>query len=235
MPAPLKLDGVSRRFGRSLAVDNVSLEVASGTTTALLGPNGAGKSTLLRIAATLLRPERGSVRLFGLDPQSDGLEIRRRIGFLSHESFLYPDLTPVENLQFYARLFGLDRADERIEKIVDELELGPWLSRPLRALSRGASQRAALARALLHDPDLLFLDEPFTGLDAESSDRLDQLLGRLRHAGKTVVLSTHDLGRVAALADHVVILRRARLGWCGPLTDIAAHDVRSHYDSVTAA
>src|SRR5690242_18937053 len=150
MSAPaVSIDGVRRLFDRAVALDDVSLDIAEGTAHALLGPNGAGKSTVLRVASTLLRPNSGRVRTLSFDRSSDGLTIRRRIGLLSHESFLYGDLSIDENLKFYARVYGLPNIAERIEAIAVELDLIGWRHRPVRNLSRGTVQRAALARVLL--------------------------------------------------------------------------------------
>src|SRR5215831_12495961 len=172
MPSALSVEQLSKWFGSTLALDDVDWNVETGAAVALFGPNGAGKTTLMRVCATLLRPSRGTVSVLGRDVAAHGAAVRRRIAVLGHESWLYPDLSARENLRFYARLFGLDRPAARIDALIEQLGLGGWSHRPVRALSRGLLQRAALARVLLHDPEVLFLDEPFSGLDLEARDVL---------------------------------------------------------------
>jgi heme exporter protein A len=188
----------------------VSLVVPAGAVGLVVGPNGSGKSTLARIAVGLLKPSGGSVRIDGRDPRSEPTA-RRGLGFVAHQSLLYDDLTPVENLSFVARLYGLDRAPERVEAALDRLAVGRERGVPLRRLSRGMVQRVALARALLHQPGVLVLDEPFTGLDAPSAERLVELLDRARQAGAAVLVVSHDLADVWKLPASVAVLHRGRI------------------------
>jgi len=192
-PAALELQQVSKRYGRVVALDDVSCAVAAGEAVLLLGANGAGKTTLLRCAATLLRPSRGTVRIGGLDAATHGAAARRRLAVLGHESFLYPDLSAVENLTFYARLYRLRDGAARVATLIDRLGLQGWAHRPVRALSRGLQQRCALARVLLHEPALLLLDEPFTGLDVTAREQLCTVLGEVHRRGAAIVMSTHEL------------------------------------------
>lgn len=214
MSAPVIEAGqLVRRYGRLVALDRVSLTVAPGESVALFGPNGAGKSTLLRILATLLRPTAGDLALFGRRGAGARRPARRRIGFLAHESFLYPDLTPAQNLGFYARLYGVAEPRRRVAELLDAVGVVGWAHRPLRTLSRGLEQRCAVARVLLHEPDLILLDEPFTGLDA---DGVAMLLGVLHDAvgrGSAVLLSTHDVDLGLAIARRAVLLQRGRKVW----------------------
>src|SRR5512139_4057332 len=152
MTPALTLDGLRKRFGRTYAVDGISLEIPAGAAVALLGANGAGKTTFLRLCATLLRPTAGSVMVFGIDAQHQGAAARRRLGVLGHDSFLYADLSAAENLLFYARLFGVADPNRRVAAMLERLDLVGWAQRPVRTLSRGLMQRCALARALLHQP-----------------------------------------------------------------------------------
>ncbi|HEX2053351.1 MAG TPA: ABC transporter ATP-binding protein [Actinomycetota bacterium] len=196
------LSDVGRRFGTLWALRNVSLEIADGATVALLGANGSGKSTLLRLMAGLTKPTSGQVRLDGSEPR----KCKARIGFLGHEPFLYRYLSATENLRFYADLYGVDRSS--VEPLLARLELdskGPAL---VHTFSRGETQRLGIARALLHDPDFLLLDEPFTGLDERSCTRLPELLFR---SGRTVVMSTHDRARADELATRQLRLEGGRL------------------------
>jgi len=217
MPAALEVDHLTKRFGRTPALDNVSAAIDAGAAVLLLGPNGAGKTTLLRCAATLLKPSRGRVRIAGLDPVTDGAAARRRLAVLGHESFLYADLTAAENLAFYARLYRVTDAVARVETLLDRLGLRGWAHRPVRTLSRGLVQRCAVARVLLHDPSLLLLDEPFTGLDADARALLCSVLREAHAHGTAVLMSTHELALGTALCQRALILAGGRLVWDGPV------------------
>jgi heme exporter protein A len=200
---------LTKRFGRSTALREIDFELEAGRCHVLFGRNGAGKSTLLLIAATLLRPTSGEI-LFGGHPYEDlGDEVRRRIGLVSHQSFLYPDLTVLENLEFYARLYqSAPSASEALEWA--DLDLRRHSS--VRSLSRGMLQRLAVARALLHRPKLLLLDEPYTGLDAPSSERLSAKLWEVK--GETsILLTTHDVERGVSIADRISILEAGRIAF----------------------
>jgi heme exporter protein A len=233
MPAALEVEHVSKRFGSTLALDDLAWTVDRGEAVALLGPNGAGKTTLLRLCATLLRPTQGTVRVLGLDPASQGTAVRRRIAVLGHESWLYSDLSTRENLRFYARLFGVADAPARVDALIERVGLGGWSHRPVGVLSRGLLQRAALARVLLHDPEVLLLDEPFTGLDLGARDWLCEVLRDAHHRGVTLVMSTHDVDHGLALCSAALILLRGRIGWQGRVTPDNAAEVGARYRAVT--
>ena len=223
-------ENVYRTFAWTPVLRDISCTVGVGQALAIFGPNGAGKTTLLRILATLLRPSSGSLRLFEL-PAHDP-RVRRRIGFLGHDSFLYPDLTPVENLRFYARAYRLDDASARIHAMLDYVGLQDWATTPIRSLSRGMEQRLALARTLLHEPDLLLLDEPYTGLDHEAVQLLHTTLLRAKQAGKTIVFSSHDFERGLALCSRALILSRGRIVWQSVDTPSVA-ELSSIYTALT--
>jgi heme exporter protein A len=207
VPAAFAARHLTKRFGRSSALKEIDFELERGRCHVLFGRNGAGKSTLLLIAATLLRPSSGEIFYDGDRYEDLGDDVRRRIGLVSHQSFLYPDLTVAENLQFYARLYGSSSGEEEALSWTD-LELRRHS--PARSLSRGMLQRLSVARALLHRPKLLLLDEPYTGLDAPSSERLSTKLSDLK--GETsVLLTTHDIERGVALADRISILDAGRI------------------------
>ena len=214
MSAPAILaQGLKRDFGGVAVLAGVDLTVEAGELLVLLGPNGAGKTTLLRVLATLLRPRGGTLRLFGADASKRPPAARRRLGHVGHESACYPDLTGRENLEFYAELYDVPDAADRIAELLRWTGLAAAARRPVRVYSRGMVQRLALARALLHGPELLLLDEPFSGLDPAAVLRLQTLLAELRRAGHAIVLSTHDVERVAAVATRVAILHRGRIAW----------------------
>ena len=203
--------GLERRFGPIRALGSLDLVVRRGESLAIFGPNGAGKTTLLRLLSGVLVPSHGTLTLFGGDLA--GADVRRRVGVVSHGSFLYGELTARENLAFYGELFGVAGAAERIEAMLAEVGLTEWAERPVRTFSRGMEQRLALARAFLHDPDLLLLDEPYSGLDPQAVAQLQQILGRAHRSGKTLVLTTHDIESGLEVCDHAAILHRGRIVW----------------------
>lgn len=218
MSAGLALERVTRAFGPLVALDEVDLEVPAGSWVALMGANGAGKTTLLRLLAGLTIPTEGRVRIAGIDRRAAGAGIRALLGYVGHQSLLYAELTVRENLAFHADLHGLDR--QVVEDVAARLDVTHALDRRARELSRGTTQRAALARALLHDPAVLLLDEPFTGLDLDSADRLAAILADLHARGRTLVLTVHDPVH-AALAERLVVLHEGRVIADEPVTDAA--------------
>ncbi len=207
----VEAEGLGRRYGSLRALADLDLELGAGESLAIFGPNGSGKTTLVKLLATLLRPTSGRLRIFAVE--QPGPELRRRIGLVSHGSFLYGDLTAVENLRFYASLYGLSDAEARVAAMLAEVEVEDWQERPVKSFSRGMEQRLALARAFLHDPDLLLLDEPYSGLDPRAGDHLQEILQRFHARGKTIVLTTHDIGRGLEVCDRAAILRGGRLVW----------------------
>lgn len=206
MSAALVARDLVKRFGRSAALRGVDFEVEGASALAVLGANGAGKSTLLRLAAGLSRPTSGSLSIAGVPAARP--EARARVGYAGHATWLYPALTARENLWFAARLRGLDRAHERVDSLLEEEDLAGAAELPAGALSRGMAQRLSLARALLHRPELLLLDEPFDGLDASAAERLVARLRALRAGGHTLLLVTHDVRRAASLCDAALVLAR---------------------------
>ena len=206
----LTVAGVSRHYGRQRALSRVSLAVGAGEIIGLLGPNGAGKSTLLGVLATLIAPSRGRV-LYGDRPARElGSALRRRLGYLSHDLQLYPELTAGENLEFFARLYGDTQPADRVEAALAQARLTDRAGDRVGGFSRGMRQRLALERALLHEPRLVLLDEPFTGLDERSVGGFVVRLRGLRAAGCIVMLATHDLDIVDGLLDRAVVLRGGR-------------------------
>jgi len=206
----LELVEVTRNFGRRRALNRVSLTVEAGTITALLGHNGAGKSTLLAIAATLMQPSSGAVR-YGEHASTEGGSLRARIGMLGHDLYLYPELSAAENLRFFARLYTLPDVEGAVARGVDRAGLNERADEPVAGFSRGMRQRLALERALIHEPRLLLLDEPFTGLDGAAREALRDRLRAARAAGTIVMLTTHDLAAIESLADRSVTLVDGRL------------------------
>ncbi len=233
MTTVLKARGLSRRYGRTWALDRVDLEVHAGQAVALLGSNGAGKSTLLSLLATLHRPTEGKLTIFGLDPRRHHPQIRARLGYVAHATLLDDGLTARENLQYYAALFGLTETRRRLDEALAEVGLSRRAHDRVAGFSRGMRQRLSLARALLHDPELLILDEPFTGLDAAGCRDLAARLENEKNKGRAIVLATHQLERVLSWCDRALILHRGRKveeaeaserdasGWALHLADVA--------------
>jgi heme exporter protein A len=225
-------DAIAKSFGRVRVLRDLTLRVAAGEAVVLFGPNGAGKSTLLRVCATLYQPSAGTLTLFGA--RELGPRVRRRIGLLSHQSFLYPDLSARENLAFYARLYGLPRPEHTADAWLERVGLRDSAGTSVRVYSRGMEQRLALARTLLHGPDLLVLDEPWSALDVAAADLLSALLGTLREEGRTLLVATHDFERGLAIADRAVILHGGRVVWQAAPSD-GAGSVHAAYRRITGA
>jgi heme exporter protein A len=228
----LRAAGLRREFAGVPVLAGVDLTVQGGEIVALLGANGAGKTTLLRVLALLLRPSAGQLELFGEAAPTAPLALRRRIGYVGHESSCYADLTGAENLAFYARLFGVTRSAERVAGLLAWSGLEIASSRPVREYSRGMRQRLALARALIHEPELLLLDEPFSGLDPQAATALEERLTTLATAGHAIVLTTHDVERVASLATRVAILHRGRIAWAQTGREATAVVIAAAYATV---
>jgi heme exporter protein A len=210
---------------------DVSCTIAAGEAVGIFGPNGAGKTTFLRVLATLLKPSSGTLKLF-VRPAHE-TAVRKRLGFLGHESFLYPDLTPIENLTFYAKAYQLKNPSPRIEAVLAQVGLQDWAKTPLRTFSRGMEQRLALARVLLHEPDLLLLDEPHTGLDQPAVELLQTILMQAKDAGKTIVFTTHDFALGLALCSRAMILTQGRIVWHSADDTPSADEFSNIYTAIT--
>jgi heme exporter protein A len=221
---------ISRHYGRRRALARVSLTCRAGEVLGLLGPNGAGKSTLLAILATILAPSTGEVRYGDRTAGEAGPALRGRLGFLSHDLHLYPELTARENLEFFARLFGVAHVRDAVDAGLARAGLVSRADDIVSGFSRGMRQRLALERALLHDPRLLLLDEPFTGLDDASVAALVARLKERREAGRIIVVVTHDLDVAEALLDRVAVLRDGKL----IALEDASGRIREHYRSHVA-
>ncbi len=223
--AAIELHGVGRDYGERPALRDVTITVPRGATLLVLGANGAGKSTLLRVLATLLRPQAGAARVLGAELPRDGYAVRGRIGFLGHEPLLYRDLTGRENLRFHARLHGVGEA--RVGQLLDRVGMAARADEPVRTLSRGMVQRLAVCRAVLHNPELLVLDEPSANLDPAANELVEPLIGRSTAA--TRVMTSHDPAADLDQADLVLGLRAGRPALGGAARGVTAVDVRALY------
>jgi sodium transport system ATP-binding protein len=209
----IKVEGIHKTFGKVHAVRGVSFEAPDGKITGLLGPNGAGKSTTMRVLYTVLRPDQGVATIDGIDVVKDSLGARRRIGALPHSAGLYPHLTARENIAYFAKLCGMDKAeiDDRVAEIVRLLEIEEFAERRTKGFSHGQRTKVALARALVHDPRNVILDEPTSGLDVMATRSLRELILKLKDEGRCVLFSSHIMQEVAALCDDICIIAHGKV------------------------
>jgi heme exporter protein A len=221
----IELQGLTRRYGEREALSDVSLALDPGRTLVVFGPNGAGKTTLLRVLATLLRPHAGTVRVLECELPREGWAVRGRVGFLGHASLLYRDLTARENLRFHARLHGIGAA--RVDELLDAVGLRERADDPVHTYSRGMVQRAAVARAVLHDPALLLLDEPTANLDPHATELVDPLIGA--GSGRTRVVTSHDPVGGLRGADLALGLRAGRAELLAPAADVDREQIGALY------
>ncbi len=238
----IEVRNLVKSFGAKYALRGVNLRVMPGESLVLFGPNGAGKSTLVRILSSLSRPTGGTVQIGGLDLLKHADGIRRYLGVVSHAPLLYDSLTAEENLRFFAGLYGMQQPEERIKAMLQRVGLWPRRADLVRTFSRGMVQRMAIARALLHDPELLLLDEPDTGLDPQAAEMLHGLLSELSGRSsirggqgtverpRTIVTVTHSIERGLAIADKVVILANGRVAYEAPVDGMTASEFRPIYD-----
>jgi len=226
----LEAEALLKMYGAFPALNGLTLTIMPGESILLLGPNGAGKSTFLRTVATRLRPSAGRLRLFGADPSTeDRRDLRRRIGHLAHQTGLYDHLTVEENLLFFARLYSLSSPVDLVRGALQAVGLHDRRTEFVRALSRGLQQRLAIARVLLHRPELLLLDEPFTGLDQHAAARLRELLQERAGPERSCLLASHDLAAAWPLATRLVILAGGRVALDRPASGIDARDLDALY------
>ncbi len=221
----IEADGLSKFYGIFAAIQDVSFQVTEGEVVAFLGPNGAGKSTTMKLLTGYLSPSAGHARIAGHDMQDDRLAGSARLGYLPENGPLYPDMTPFSLLEFFAGARGMTRAQkqERIDAVIDLCALGNVLHKPISKLSKGYRQRVGMAQALLHEPDVLILDEPTVGLDPNQIREVRRTMERLRDMRKTVLLSTHILQEVEAMASRVILIDEGRVKYDGVVADLDPH------------
>ena len=222
-------EGLCKFYGRTAALNGVSLKVPQGGFLAVFGPNGAGKTTLIRVLSTLSKSSKGRVLIEGYDVQKEGERVRGKLGVISHETFLYDDLTAVENLMFYGRMYGLEDLKTRVSKALHEVGLGARVRDRVGTFSRGMKQRLSIARADLHDPPIMFLDEPYAGLDQQAIEMLTGMLGRLKNRGKTIVMTTHNLEMGRAMSDQILLLDRGTVVYRSDTPSIDLEGLRTAY------
>jgi heme exporter protein A len=226
--------GLTKSFGPRTALAGVDLEIGYGESVTVVGPNGAGKTTLLRVLGTLSRPTSGTLTIAGRDPSRHGEETRRSLGFISHRTLLYDDLTAEQNLRFYARMYDLPPDARRVDDLLEQLGLSARRHDLVQTYSRGMKQRLSVARAVLHDPQVLLLDEPYTGLDPQAAELLSALLGELVGRGCALLLTTHRLDRAPNAGGRVVILHQGRIVYDRPGVTLSREALSDVYRSCTA-
>lgn len=210
-PLAIEVRGLTKTYGPQVVLRHLDLELAWGDFLIVFGPNGSGKTTLIKVLSTISKPSSGEVRVAGFDLKSNPGAIRRNIGLVTHQPLLYGDLTGLENLQFYGRMFGLTHLPERIEKAADLMGVNSYLGRKVSILSHGMQKRLSLARSVLHDPPILLLDEPETGLDQEALEMLGQMTGSGERGRRTVLMATHSLERGLTLGNRLAILAGGKI------------------------
>lgn len=228
MQAAVEAHGLVKQFGNRRGLDGVDLSVPTGAFLSIFGPNGAGKTTLLRELALLARPTRGSLSILGIDALEEPDALRSRIGLISHKSMLYGDLTAAENLEFFSSLYGGEPDRRRIDELLQLVELDHRRNDCVRTFSRGMQQRLSIARALVNDPELVLLDEPYSGLDPHAAELFDNLISRVRD-GRTFIMVSHDLEKGYDMCTHALILARGKVVVCARKADIDRAAFRDLY------
>lgn len=234
IPQAIETEGLTKSFGSRRALAGVDLSVGNGECLVIFGPNGAGKTTLIKLLATLSRPSAGSARVQGMDIRSHAVQVRRRLGVVTHPTFLYNDLTVGENLRFYSRMYRVANPEQRIREVVSQVQLESRLHDRVGTLSHGMQKRAAIARAVLHNPSILLLDEPEAGLDPHAALMMRQILDTLNAGARTVVMTTHNLERGLELADRVAILHRGEIVYQALRKDIDSGGFQETYRRCTS-
>jgi len=227
----LTVEHVSKSFRRYVALRDVDFKVYAGEFFAIFGRNGAGKTTLLRILATILKPSSGAIYYAGKNILADPATYRRQLGVVSHSPFLYPDLTGRQNLEFYSKLYDIPHPTNHIDQLLVQVNLQDKAHQPVRSYSRGMLQRLSIARALLHNPQVLLFDEPFTGLDRSAENTLDRLLRQNHTGARIAILVTHDLEKGYHHADRLSVLEKGKLIDMGHKADLPFDEFRQTYES----
>lgn len=229
----IEVKGLVKKFGFKTVLRKVDLSLEKGDFLALFGHNGAGKTTLIRILCSLMRPTSGEIHIAGLDPLNEREALCKTIGVISHQTFLYKNLSAFENLRFYGRMYDVPDLKDRIEALLELVGLSEYRDDPVNNFSRGMQQRLSVARAIIHDPSILFLDEPYTGLDQHGAEDLKKLLKRFRSQGKTILMTSHDIDRGLELCNMTAILKSGRLIFKEKVTRALKDDFRQLYLSLT--
>jgi heme ABC exporter ATP-binding subunit CcmA len=229
----IEAKGLVKKFGYRTVLRKVDLSLKKGDFLALFGHNGAGKTTLIRILCSLMRPTSGEVRVAGFDPLHEREALCRTIGVISHQSFLYKNLSAIENLRFYGRMYDVPNLKNRIDSLLEQVGLMEYRDHPVQTFSRGMQQRLSVARAIIHDPLILFLDEPYTGLDQHGVEDLRNLLIKFKNQDKTILMTSHDIDRGLELCNQSAILKSGRLVFKEEMTTLLKDDFKQIYFNLT--
>jgi len=207
----IDIKGLTKQADNKLILRGIDLSIKQGETVAILGPNGAGKSTLLKVLSTLIKPTTGQVMINGLNLKKNQLEIKKLFGYLPHSSLLYDQYSPLENLIFFGKLYGVNNPEKRATELVKEVGLSFFLNEPVKNFSRGMIQRIAIARAIVHEPKILYLDEPHTGLDQGAIAILNNVIVSMKEKGTTTLMVTHDFKQAAEICDRILIMKNGKI------------------------
>ncbi len=229
----VEVQGLTKSFGNNLALRGIDLQVKQGESVVIFGPNGAGKTTLIKVLATIMNPSSGAVLVNGLSPKNNAEEVRRRIGVVTHQTFLYHNLTAYENLEFYSRMYDLPRRKERIQEVIEMVGMTSRLHDRVETLSRGMQQRISIARSLLHKPTVMLLDEPETGLDPEATAILWETLQAEGEGKRTIIHTTHSLERGLEMCDRLLILARGKIAYEREKQALDLADLKRAYQHCT--
>jgi heme exporter protein A len=221
--------GLNKKFGYKTALRNVDIFLKAGDSLALFGPNGAGKSTLIQVLCSLLQPTSGNVRIAGYEARRDRQAVHQIMGLIAHQTFLYPHLTAWENLKFYGTMYSVARLNDRIPEVLDLVGMGDYSNDAVQNFSRGMQQRLSIGRAIIHDPMIIFLDEPFTGLDQQGSEDFIKLILQFRAQGKTVIMASHHLHLGIELCDRAAILKSGKIVYLREVAHISKDDFKQIY------
>jgi heme exporter protein A len=229
-PEPyIEAKGLIKKFGYKTALRNIDIFLTKGDSLALFGPNGAGNSTLIQVLCSLLQPTSGSVRIAGYEARRDREALHQIIGLIGHQTFLYPDLTAYENLKFYGSMYKVARLGDRIPEILDLVGLSDYRNDVVQNFSRGMQQRLSIGRAIIHDPMIIFLDEPFTGLDQHGREDFIKLILQFRNQDKTVIMASHHLHLGIELCDRAAILKSGKIVYLQDVAHISKNDFKQIY------
>lgn len=229
----VEVKGLTKLLGNRHVLRNVDFSINRGENLVVFGPNGAGKTTLVKILATLLRPSSGDIWIDGIDIREKAAQIRQRISLVTHQTFLYDNLTVYENLKFYGKMYSVLDLEQRIQEVIAWVNLESRLNDKAGTLSHGMQRRASIARSILHNPSILFLDEPEVGLDPQAVTLIKDILGDINASGRTVVMTTHNLAQGLELADSVIILNRGQIVYRAARQEISEDSFQQIYDRCT--
>jgi heme exporter protein A len=207
----IEIKKLTKQADNKRILSGVDLSIKKGETVAILGPNGAGKSTLLKVLATLIKPTSGLIKINGMDLKKNHIKIKKIMGYLPHSSLLYDHYSPLENLVFFGNIYGVNNVEQRAIELVKAVGLSFFLNEPVKNFSRGMIQRIAIARAIVHEPEILLLDEPHTGLDQGAISILNNVILSMKHKGTTTLMVTHDFKQAAEICDRIIIVKNGKI------------------------